>query len=318
MKRVNLFFIAAVAATCVFVGCNKDDSDAPDIDVLINGSRRTSIEVDADQAVQLEITWTAKGKIDKIELERSIGGTGVNVPGFPKLKDFETEGGTKSDVEHFFTTTVSCPAANQTAGLEIKYTAKVTDKNSGEAGVQSKSQEITIKFRAAAPVAGEINTHSNVTVGSLDHAGSSNSACASIDGTTYAVVGISTANQAQVDFIYFDGNAANNRDKSLAAPTNSSVGSLSNVSGWTNKNATKLGLLSSVTASQFDGATTDELITTAVTTTAVNADIVSKLAANQVIGFITASGKKGLIKVISIDQSSDAANSIKISIKVQK
>jgi len=154
-------------------------------------------------------------------------------------------------------------------------------------------------------------------LGSLAHVSTAGSSCASIDGTVFSISDAKT-NAEKIDFIYFNGNS---HPKSLAAPNNASVGTLGSTnapSTWATKNATKLGLLSGVTASQFDGCDDDELITTHVTTASVNADIVLNLIENQVVGFITAGGKKGLIKVISIDTSTEANNSIKISIKVQK
>ena len=312
MKRVNSLLIAAfVAASAMFVGCEKDEKDPPTVNVKLDGTDRTEIVVDysaTKTSVAAVIDCKADAELKKIEFDK-VGGN--NISGFP------LESGFTSKTFHQISHTFQAPADRSQDVIE-QFTVKVTDKDNNSANKQIK---ITWKKDNSTPVEpeyGEINTFDNVTLGSLAHTGSSNSACASIDGNTYAVVGITAANQAKVDFIYFDGNAANNRDKSLASPTNSNVGSLSGVESWTTKNNTKLGKLSSVTVNAFDDCDDDELITTNVTATAVAADIVSQLAANDVIGFIAANGKKGLIKVISVDQSSAASNKVIIKIKVQK
>lgn len=298
MKRVSLFVIAAVVAvSSVFVSCSKEEKDPPTITVNLNGTDKIEIEVNANQDVTARIDFNAEAEIKQIDIDEV---NGTNLSGYPKTSGFD------SKTRHQATVTI--PArVNTSVDAEVKLNVKVTDKDD-----KSANRQITIKFKK---VAGNIDKWLNKSLGSLSHTGSANSACASIDGTTYAVVGISTTNQAKVDFIYFNGSS---NPFALAAPTNSSVGTLSNVSSWSTKNATKLAKLASITASQFDACENDELITTNVTSTAVSADIVTSLAAGNIVGFITASGKKGLIKVISTNTSSDANQSVTIDIKVQR
>ena len=303
MKRVNLFMLAAViAVSSVFVSCTKEEKDPPTITVNLNGTDKIEIEVNANQDVTARIDFNAEAEIKQIDIDEV---NGTNLSGYPKTSGFD------SKTRHQATVTI--PArVNTSVDAEVKLNVKVTDKDD-----KSANRQITIKFKKVIPAAGNIDKWLNKTLGSLAHTGSANSACASIDGTTYAVVGISTTNQAKVDFIYFNGSS---NPFALAAPTNSSVGTLSSgsVSGWSTKNATKLAKLASITASQFDACENDELITTNVTSTAVSADIVTSLAAGNIVGFITASGKKGLIKVISTNTSSDANQSVTIDIKVQR
>ena len=295
MKKVSIFLIAAFVAACA--GCSKEDSGPAAI--RFNNVQNDKIilsEGVTEYVVSATITSTTNLK--SLKVNRKVGSetTQVITPiaSFPNKTSYD------------LTQTIN----NITADCEIIVTV--------DNGVEY-SRTLTIVYTPAPekPEAGGINIWTDKILGSLAHVSTAGSSCASIDGTVYSITNAKT-NSAKIDFIYFNGAT---HPKSLAAPNNAAVGTLGQTSApstWTTKNATKLGLLSNVTGAQFDACENDELIETVVTTAAVSADIVSNLAANNVVGFITADGKKGLIKVISIDTSSDANNSIKISIKVQK
>jgi len=295
MKKVSVFMIAAFVAASV--SCSKDDSDPATIRFNnVQNDRVTLPEGVTEYVVSASITSTANLK--SVKVNRKVGSETTQV--IPPITSFPNK--TSYDLTQ--------PVTGISADCDITV---IVDN-----GVEySRTLTIVYTPKPEQPVAGEINTWADKVLGSLAHVSTAGSSCASIDGTVFSISDAKT-NAAKIDFIYFNGSA---HPKSLAAPSNASVGTLGTgnaPSTWATKNATKLGVLSGVTVAQFDGCNNDELITTHVTTAAVSADIVSNLAANNVVGFITAGGKKGLIKVISIDTSSEANNSIKISIKVQK
>jgi len=307
MKKVSYFLGAALllAANCVFVSCDKDNSETPTIDVLINDSRRTTIEVEYNATVKLEITWEAAGKIESIELDRKVNGSGGNVPGFPKKSGFSTD--TK---DQWKDEAITNP--NGETACTITYSAKVIDKNEGEAGAQTKTQDITITFKAKGTVVdtyGDINTVTSVTLASASSANANKSAF-TVTGSTFAVA---ESGASASDFIYFQGSS---NGQTLASPENiKGQTTLTYASGevkkWGTIKTTKLAKLSGVTASDFDGMTNDKLITEKVTS--ISTQIANQLAAGDIVGFITDDGKKGMIKVISA-----ANNAMNVAIKIQK
>ena len=310
MKKVSFFIVAALfAASSVFVGCSSDPSDPPTITIRFDGNNSSTGVFAPDDLyvgdqVGVELDFKAPGKIKEIRIAKASG-TGENPPGtYPMTSGFNGE------TIHQVKWTVTGAAVGS-----VKYTADVTDKDKE---AQSDTKIIEISFKERPPVWGDINTWADKTLGSLVHTSTAGSSCASIDGTVYSIADAKT-NSAKIDFIYSDGATY---PYMISAPDFSAIqsyptGSPNAISSWTTKNATKLAKLS-VTVTQFDACDNDELITTAVTDAAVTADHVDNLAANDVVGFITAGGKRGLIKVISTDRSSDANRSMKLSIKVQE
>ncbi len=301
MKRISYFLFALLfAVSAGFVSCSDDDVDPPTIKFLFSGSdnydnsTNTLTLASGVTSYTLQATITSEASLKSVSVSKKVGATTNQLTAFT------------SSLKSPYTLSYDVTGITEDCILIVK---AIND------GSES-SLEMNVKVTSA-PAADAINTFVDKVLGSLSHTSSAGSSCASIDGTVYTIADAKT-NSAKVDFIYFNGTS---NKKSLAAPNNSSVGTLggaSSPSTWATKNATKLGLLSGVTAAQFDASTDDALITSNVTTAAVSADIISNLAAGNVVGFITAAGKKGLIKVISIDESSDANQSIKISIKVQK
>ena len=295
MKKAKMLMIAAIIAAST--GCSKDDPDPAAIRFNnVQNDKVTLSEGVTEYVVSATISSTANLK--SVKVNRKVGSETTQV--IAPITSFPNK--TSYDLTQTITSI--------TADCEITVTV--------DNGVEY-SRTLTIVYTPAPekPVAGKINTWADKVLGSLAHVSTAGSSCASIDGTVYSIANAKT-NSTKIDFIYFNGAT---HPKSLAAPNNASVGSLGQTnapSTWTAKNATKLGVLSNVTVAQFDACEDDELITSVVTASAVNADIVSNLAVNNVVGFITAGGKKGLIKVISIDTSNEANNSIKISIKVQE
>jgi len=296
-------FAAVVAASAVFVSCSSDPSDVPSIAVRFDGNASsTGVFAPADlyvgDPVEVEVEFNVPGKIKEIRIAKASG-TGENPPGtYPKTKDFLGE-----TIDKVKWTVVGAAVGT------VKYSADVTDKDKA---AQSATKIIEITFKERPPEYGDIKTWADRLLGSLSHSSTAGASCASIDGTVYEIAAART-NSAKVDFVYWNGASNPN---SIAAPSNTTLGTITAMqSGWTTKNQTKLQKLTTVTAAQFDAMNNDAIIDEKVTSTTVTTDIVSNLATNDIIGFITASGKKGLMKIVSVG---DPTNHIKITIKVQE
>ena len=140
MKRVNLFFIAAfVAASAMFVSCGDPEDGppelaAPTIQVFFNESPDASLDGkidrtgDAEDAVKIEIEFTAPGDLAQISITRD----GTNGPMPPVVTDFLTPTG------HFETWTV---VREGNAAYTVKYEVSVLD-----AQTPPKPASITIEI----------------------------------------------------------------------------------------------------------------------------------------------------------------------------
>ena len=293
MKKVNVFMMAALfAASAMFVSCNKDD-EGPDIGVTLNNSARTSITVATNKKVDMEITWEAPAGIKEITLTRN--GDLVS-PYNPKTSSFRP-----SDECEKYSVEVKSPG---TKGGTVTYVAKLTDKNGEWA-----SQTITITFEDGGgdttPTTENCNTWANLVLGSLEHLDTKGSSCASIDGSVY-LIGQARINSAKVDFIY-----SNQSDSHTLSSPNSTFHDAMDT-GWGTKNKTKIQKLD-ISATKFDTITTnDELVANVPN---ISSESVTDLEAGNIIGFITSGGKRGMIKINSVNSP---ANHINITIKVQK
>jgi hypothetical protein len=195
--------------------------------------------------------------------------------------------------------------ANSQVGQE-KWYFKVTDKNN-----QTKEISFTITTEAVTTY-GPINEFSMKILGAQDNA--TGSSFASIDGTVYSITD-AKANAAKIDWLYFYG--ATNL-ATLASPNDADAASVFNnatwgLQTWSVRNNT---LFKKVTDPvDWNGIVNDSLIlintASGVTNTKSN-----NLVVNNYLSFITASGKKGMIKVESIDGTQ--TGTITISVKVQQ
>jgi hypothetical protein len=113
-----------------------------------------------------------------------------------------------------------------------------------------------------------------------------------------------------IDIVYFYG-ATNNA--SLAAPDDAGANEFSvfALDSWSTKNSTKF---TAVLAVDFDTVLGAEDIDGFVSSTPANSKA-SKLSAGDVVGFETANGQKGLVKVTDI--TTGETGSITISVKIQ-
>jgi hypothetical protein len=297
MKRINVLFLGvAVAATALFSNCKKDSTtpDAPEI-MFTNGA--TTDSVTSGTAYTVTGAVFAGGEL------KSVSFTKVDASGN------ETSLGTavtsfSNDTLYNFTQSLG----TITATTKLKVTA--LDKN----GLTS-SALFTVKVKTVVTAGGAIYTWSAKLLGDVDNA-SYGSFFSSSTGDVYLAAAAKT-NQTKVDFFYFYGatnlaTLAALDDADAANVTYS--GGATVVSGFTTKNATRF-VVSSVTKADFTAATDDSKISTLTGLTLTKAN---KLAVDNVIGFVTASGKKGLILVKSITSTGATTKDITIDVKVQQ
>ena len=293
MQKVKIFMVAALIAVCAtFTGCEEIPFVTPTIKVILNGTVQNSITVSADQEVVMDIEWQAGLGFNLKEVRLSVV-DGSNVSGFPKTSGFTTK-----SLEKLEGHVVRSPS---TSGGTVRFFTEVTTSGNGE----PLNREIVITFTAAAS---PVNTYQNVQLSSaMDF--STNICFATSNGQRY---GSSPATPGIIDFIYFNDLGAH----TLSSPNHAAQpGVLQGVVGdWTTKNTTKLQRLTNVTAAQFDEVANDAQIAQHVSAS-ITSQSVTNLAANNIVGFVTDDGKRGLIKVKSVN---DPANHINITVKVQK
>lgn len=194
--------------------------------------------------------------------------------------------------------------ARATAGQEsIKF--EVTD-NAGE----KASCQLVITTEATA--GGEINSFTMKILGSYQSA--IGSSFASIDGSVYTLAE-AKLNATKVDFLYWWGASTS---ATIGAPDDANAMAVYNnatngIQTWTVKNATRFQT-TTITGSQFDAYTDDTEIVAAAAGSAETR--IGTLAAGDVIAFVSAGGKHGLLKVIEIVDG--VAGQITFDVKVQQ
>lgn len=132
---------------------------------------------------------------------------------------------------------------------------------------------------------------------------------------TSTQTGADTALQRKTDLVYFYGttNAA-----TIAAPNDADAATAHNANSlpnWTITNATKFKT-TSFTAAQFNASMNDSLAIAA--TTGADLTKANQLTVGQVVGFVTARGKKGIFSVTAIGGTDAATRTITINVKVQE
>ncbi len=126
--------------------------------------------------------------------------------------------------------------------------------------------------------------------------------------------------ESSVDIVAYYYVTSGNPSPTIACPAQSDIqANYPSITSWPVKNITLYDYHTSdynlITAAQFDACTNDSLLVAAYNPTYVNQKC--KFAnTGKIIPFLTAAGKKGLIKVISADQSE--TGTITIEIKVQQ
>ena len=289
-KNLLLFIALFTFGGIVFTACEEDPDLLPDPPTITfkGGGTYTSSDasVAAGSAITAGITASDADKIESFKLTIEYSSN----PGNPFTMDSVVNSKT---FDYDITRTTQAVAGTET------WTFSVTNK-------EGRTANVSFTITTTNPN-GAIDTYSSVIYGSQNSA-----TLGSFYSTSTNMVYLlaqAAANSADVDFCYYDG-AANM--STIGAPTNTDVQSVyAPVSSWPTKNATMFNLEAAITAAAFDAMTDDADISTL----SPAADDVKMLAANDVVSFETAAGKKGLLKVVAIDRG---AENIEVEVKVQQ
>ena len=305
MKKFSLLMAAAlIAVSSVFVACNKEDGDAPTIEVkavYATGASTTATKdltdgetfaLDEGTVVTIKVAY--KMGSEKL-VAVSAYGEANHIKG-PYLDTILNAGiFNRADESFDFEFTVKVGAVPTTL------TFSATDK-----GALTTKFEVTLSKNSTVVPAPEISSHSNVKIFCTGADGSGQSAAASADGTTFALTGASTSNQQKCDFVYFYGKMYS------PATISTATGTLTNiVNAWTTKRATKFVVRSS---GDFDGVDKDNIVAKAGLPAAGSVAISN----GAVIGFETADGKTGIFKVTAYQAGYNPTDFVTIDIKVQE
>jgi hypothetical protein len=298
-KQFNNYFAVLLSFLTIgfFASCTSDDV-TPTLSVEFQ-EETGYISEDATLAPgsAFKVKWIAtKGGKDMETFNLTEGNN--QIAGFPK----SLSGGDRDK----YTNEVSLNAPNVEGEYNYKFT--VTDKD----GVTASQ---TLKITVAA-----LNSWSTTLLG--NQKSTEPSFYASSTNARYTLAQAAT-NSAKVDFGYGNGSETGN-EFFLGAPTDASIQVIfPDTKTWATKNATKF-VLTNLTATQFDAITSPNDVIKAVdagTKPAFESRVRgTEIEANDVVGFTTAAGKKGLIKVVSrsTNPSTTTETSINILVKVVK
>jgi hypothetical protein len=300
MRQIRYFLTAILFSGAAFMtSCSKSEDttpvDQPPTLNLTGGAGFTSsdVTVTVNAAIKVGITafsnTASNAKLARFTITRVYN----NSP----FTAYDTTLNTNA-----YNVNITSTAIN-VAGQE-KWIFRVTDKNG-----QFKETSFIITTVASS---GPINTFSMKIMGA--QGSSTGSSFASIDGTVYSLANAKT-NAAKIDWLYFYG--ATNL-ATLASPADADAALVFNdptngLATWAVKNNTKFKKVT--TAVDWNSITTDEIIV-AQTASGVTETKINHLAVNDVLSFIAASGKKGMIRVEAISGTTDGT--ITISVKVQQ
>lgn len=302
MKKYSLFLLSMlVAVLFILPSCSDDDDTTPtDPNPSLNfygGSGYVSGNVTIPILTDFKVGITAASstesgaKLSKFQVTRVFNNkptiiidSTLNTSSFTYPEIFITSNGDIGSENFFFT---------------------ITDKNG-----KTKELSFTVTTTAVSNP-GPINTWSMKILGAQQN--NIGSSFASIDGTIYTLPE-AKINSAKIDWLYFHGSI---NLATLAAPDDpdaQSVYSTSNGPGsWAVKNPTRFKKIT--TAVDWNAITDDEVILE-LTASGVDQTKINLLAKNDVLGFLAANGKRGLIKVEEITGEEDGT--ITISVKVQQ
>lgn len=302
MKKIALLSIALIglSASVLFNSCSKDSTNPkPNIELKKPSGDTTVV---AGVGVNAEVYCSSDVNLKTLSLTQSVDGAAAAAIDISGSGSDGTNDLSLSDNTKTFSTILS---SSTNVGTKFTYVFTVTDKNG-----ESNSVSVTITSKAAA---GDINTYTAKLLGAQGNS-TEGSFFASSTGTVYTQTN-AKANSSLVDFLYYYG-ATNNA--SIAAPDDSGAGTIYDNSStglqtWSTRNATKFASTSMTTA-QFDAVSDDAAIVSAASSASATA--MTSLAADKVFAFKTAQNKSGLVKVGTINGTTNG--DITITVKVQK
>ncbi len=288
MKKITILSVVALAliGTTLFTSCKKTDTVEPTIGFQPDVTTATK---GPGEIVTFTVILGSdpNAKLDKLNITRQFGSTTAT--------SFASASLTGTSQNYAFIDTI--PFGINT----IKYSFTVTDNKSKTA---TKDFTVTV---TQPTTWGLINSVPGFVMDNQITAGGGQFYGFSL---TTAAIDIATAKQnaSKIDFV-FGHRSALNGGAFLGAPNSVDAKviydntSADKLSTWSILNKT-LFKLTNLTVAQFATCNNDSLIG-AQTLLGVNNDSYKTVKANQIVAFITASGKKGLLKINSVTGSFD-------------
>jgi len=281
------------ATVLVFTSCKKDeDGKTPPTLTINDGVKLKDLDVNLSSVdIKIVVSAATDRKLKTISVEKAIPGqaTATVFTNSPDKKDY--------------TTTYTDALSGQTVGQIITYTIKAVDDNDNNI---SETYTVTIISSENVYISNSIQlgaqSNSTIDYKFLGIANNFNSYTAGTSGTA-------RTNSSKIDFVYYYGT---NDKNTFAAPTNTDGAQViwgTEITAWTTKNDTKFKQTSLV-ATDFDNI----MDVTKKDDTFKNIDFsfgalskYTNLQNNDVIAYLTASGKKGLIKFTSTASNNSGA-----------
>ena len=300
MKRVFFVLIAFVlTSVTLFTSCTDEEEpvDLPPTIGFVSGAGYIS----ADATVELNTPFVVK------VLAEANATSGAKI--------------TEINVTRIF--------SNQVVGdttftfNDATVTMELTFMSYPEAGVENiefeavdkdgQSDKVSLEITTTEPFSGEIDTWTERILGSWNNP--TGSSFASINGNVYTL-DEAFANQSLIDYMYWWAESTNSA--TIGSPLDENAELVFNegdykLTNWTTRNDTKFKT-TTVTAAAFDAMTdAGDIIDIA---TGADQTRIANLDVDEVIAFVTVTGKRGLIKIKSFTQGS--AGTLTVDVKVEK
>lgn len=284
MKKKNyLFLIGLIGFFGLFTACEEDGTETDDVLTITIASGAPS-EAAVGDVISFDVSIVADAKISEIEVRK---GTST----YDTKTDFQNK---TSDVYTFEYEVVEADA-----GQTLEFAFIVTDNKDN-----TETADYSVTIDDLAPTITEftaviMGAHKNAEYGSF------------LDAHEGMVYKVSEAknNQDKVDIVYYYG--ATNQ-ATLAAPDDAGAAEFNvyDLDNWTTKNATRFTDKLTV---DFAGIITSDDIDTEVGSP--SATKANELSVDDVVGFETSDGKKGVAKIAEI--TTEDTGSITIDVKIQ-
>jgi hypothetical protein len=298
MKRIFFYVAAIIISSATFLTSCTEEEDPVNLppsisflagDTLISSNSTVTVDETFHVGVNAVANVTSQSKIQSIRVTRIFNNQTVGDNTFPYN-------------DEAVTVIIEFEALPEIGTENIEFT--VTDKDGQSA---KKSLQITTEEAES-----DINAWEMRILGSWDN--DTGSSFASVDGIVYKL-NEAFINQSKIDFMYWWGQSTS---ATIGSPNDENADDVFNtgqyaLDNWDTLNDTKFKT-TSVTATDFDAIqTAAECISLA---NGANQTRIGGLVKDQVIAFITVTGKHGLIRANSIVTGS--AGSITIDVKVEK
>jgi hypothetical protein len=294
MKKLQIVLgLGIISAMFLFNACEEETTNSYPVISYDDASPVTLEPGEDSYSVTGDIV--AEAGLESVTVTKTTA-TGGTVP-VATIDDFESGEVTQVD-DSTYNFRFELSDITEETTLEIT----AVDKDAQEA-----SKSIVIQVTAGNPISSFtavlMGGQGNNSVGSFLDA----------DGGDVYLQAAAESNAALIDVVYYYGSS---NLATLTAPDDATVnggaGNLSLCADFTVKNDTRFGT-SSISATAFDAIENDAEISAI---TGLSASKMTDLAVNDVIEFITAEGKKGLIKVANMTTGSDGT--ITIDVKIQQ